>query len=210
VAAPDGWSTRDVTETVAPGELAELDVSVTPAQGPAIATLQVEVSAEGDEIGSRAVEVVAVPPGDAVTLALDAGNTTSPVLETYRRFTPQDLWDATRGYGWVGSSPQSRDRGGQLDPLRRDFVNDIPARTLRIAVPPGTHDAYVLVGDSVTSGPTYVRSGGELLGDSEALAAGEFTWLHFTLDGGSTGREVDLELASDPNEHWHLNALVMR
>jgi alpha-glucuronidase len=101
----------------------------------------------------------------------------------------------------VGDAPQSRDRGTP-DVLRRDFVNDTTARTLRIAIPADSHAVHMLVGDAtVGSCPTNVRSAGTLLAQSEQLASGEFAWLYFTVDGGSTGREVDLELSSVPDQH---------
>ena len=65
------------------------------------------------------------------------------------------------------------------------------------------------MGDTVNAHPTFVRSGGELLGQSKFLFRGEYEWVHFTLDGGAAGREVDLELSSVPGEHWHLVALAI-
>ncbi len=78
-------------------------------------------------------------------------------------------------------------------------------------MPAGGHDVFVLVGDAtVDSYPTYIRADTAPFAESGHLAGGEFTWLHFALDGGSTGREVDLELASVPDEQWHLAALLLR
>lgn len=212
VVAPDGWTVEDVTQAVAQGEVAEIALTVTPPAEPGAATLRVEVSADGYEAGDqRDLEVVTIPHGDDVALALDAGSGTSPVVDTYQRLSPGDAWDAARGYGWVGAAPQSRDRGGDLDALRRDFVNDAASRVLRVAVPAGQHDVFLLVGDPITTArPTYVRSGGSLVAESDALGTGEFAWLHFTLDGGSEGNAVDLELSGDAGEHWRLNALVVR
>jgi alpha-glucuronidase len=142
-------------------------------------------------------------------LALDSGTDTSPLLETYQRLSPSNLWDAAKGFGWVGSKPQSRDRGSRFDPLRRDFTNDTTARTLRVSVPAGPHEAFILVGDNNQCYPTYVKSGGELLAESAFLQNGVFTWIRFPLDGGAAGRDVDLELSSVPGQHWHVNAFVL-
>lgn len=153
--------------------------------------------------------MVALKPA---VLTLDAGEVASPVATGYQQLAPRHSWDpASRDYGWVGSPPQARDRGNSFGPVSRDFVNDTVARTLRIAVPPGPHDAELLVGDgSFPSASTYVRSGGELLAQSRPLGVGEFEWLTFPLNGGASGREVDLQLAGNAGQHWHLNALVMR
>lgn len=94
-----------------------------------------------------------------------------------------------------------------FDPLRRDFCNDTTARTLRVAVSASAHPAYLLVGDgAVGSEPTTVRSGGTELGRTERLASGQFHLLHFTLDGGSTGSTVDLELSAPSGAHVVNNA----
>lgn len=81
---------------------------------------------------------------------------------------------------------------------------------LRLAVPAGDHEVHVLVGDTVSSGPTHIRSGGTLLAETGAQPDGSFTWLRFELAGGAQGAEHDLELTGDDGVHWHLNALVMR
>ena len=57
-----------------------------------------------------------------MALALDAGSSPSPLVETYRRLSPADTWDAARGYGWVGTAPLSRDRGAP-DALRGRVVS---------------------------------------------------------------------------------------
>lgn len=211
VIVPDDWSATDATSTVAAGAIAEFQNSLVPDRDPLITNLRVEVAVDGGVAADRReLQVMAVPTGDAVTLALDAGTASSPVLSTYRRLSPGNVWDAQQGYGWVGTAPQSRDRN-VLDALRRDFVTDNAARKLRLAVPAGSHDVFALVGDAtVHSYPTYIHADGGLLAERGDLASGEFTWLHFTLDGDSTGRQVDLELTSVPGQQWHLAALLLR
>lgn len=206
---PDGWTSGEATASVPSGETSEVTVAVTPpAAEPTVATIGIEVRTGGQEVVDRRDERVdVVPSGDEVALALDAGSADSPLLDTYTRLAPGDAWDAQRGYGWVGTAPQSRDRGDTLDPLRRDFVNNAAAGVLRLAVPAGDHEVHVLVGDSVASGPTHIRSGGTLLAETGAQPDGSFTWLRFDLAGGT---EHDLELTGDAGAHWHLNALVIR
>ncbi|HEY8454797.1 MAG TPA: alpha-glucuronidase family glycosyl hydrolase [Actinopolymorphaceae bacterium] len=208
---PDGWSSQPANATVPAGARDQLELTVVPNDIPAITTMQVEVSASGHQVGGgrQVLNVLSVPHADTVVLALDAGQDSSPLLDGYERLSPADAWTAERGYGWVGAPPQSRDRA-VLDSLRRDFVNDTEARVLRLAIPAGPHDVSILVGDATQpSQPTYVHSEGVLLAESSPLGHGEFAWIHFTLDGGPSGREIDLELSSTPDEHWHVNALIV-
>ncbi|MGH3387422.1 MAG: alpha-glucuronidase family glycosyl hydrolase [Actinomadura sp.] len=211
VAVPAGWTAHDATATIEPGAVADLAVTVVPGGDPALATLRATIAIDGQQVGdARDLDVIAVPAGDTLALALDAGTESSPLLPGYRRLSPASSWDPATGYGWVGTSAMSRDRA-LLDDLRRDFVNDAAARVLRIAVPAGEHTVHVLVGDAnQPSAPTYLHSGGALLAQSGRLANGTFAWLDFTVDGGATGRTLDVDLTGDPAEHWHLNALLMR
>lgn len=210
---PEGWSSGTGTVGVPSRELGTLELDVTtPEVSVGFGSLTARASAGSTTVltGMDATRsVIVTPDGSRCALALDAGTASSPLLATYTRLTPADKWDAARGYGWVGTGPQSRDRGAALDALRRDFVNDTSARTLRIAVPPGQHQAHVLVGDTFDQQPMTIKSGGAALAQIGALRGGTFEWLHFGVDGGTAGREVDLEFAGIPAQHWHLNALVL-
>ncbi|HVX45434.1 MAG TPA: hypothetical protein VHC49_16195, partial [Mycobacteriales bacterium] len=85
-------------------------------------------------------------------------------------------------------------------------VNDTVPHVLRLAVPAGTHRVHALVGDAdQPSAPTTISLGSTVLAESPALGNGEFSWLEFTVDGGT----VDLTLSGDPGEHWHLAALLV-
>ncbi|WP_405659756.1 hypothetical protein OG379_05140 [Streptomyces sp. NBC_01166] len=44
---------------------------------------------------------------------------------------------------------------------------------------------------------------------SEQLDGREFTWLRVPLDGGPSGREVDLELSAKEDQTWHLSACLV-
>lgn len=212
VEVPDGWSATTTERTIPPGGTEDVEVTVTPPAEPTLAVrLTVVVDAGEDTVGGARhdVECLAAPAGDTAALALDAGSATSPVVAGYTRLAPESAWDPARGFGWVSDPPQSRDRGEPLDALRRDFVNDVVERTLRLAVPAGSSRADVLIGDSVPSQPTFIHEGETLLAESPPLGFAEFTWLHFVLDGGENGREVDLRLSSTPGQHWHLGALVL-
>ena len=210
VQVPAGWVVREATGSVPAGEIAQLEVAVVPGPNPAVLALEVEAAVNGQLTDkTRTGEILTAPPGDTAVLALDAGTETSPLQAGYKRLTASSVWSAAAGYGWIGSAPMSRDRA-VLDELRQDFVNDTAPRVLRVAVPAGEHDVLLLIGDATQpTDPTYISSAGSRLAASELLAAGAYSWLRFTLDGGSAGREVDLELSGDPTKHWHLNALVV-
>ncbi len=205
---PDGWTSAATPVAVPSRELRDVSVAVQSAGVPGTFLVGARIEAGGLDVLADPTEVLTIPAGQRCVLALDAGSASSPLLDGYLRLTPGDAWNAETGYGWIGGAPQSRDRESP-DPLLRDFVNDIPARTLRVAVPAGEHEAHLLVGDTVNAHPTFVHSGGALLGQSKFLFRGEYEWVHFTLDGGASGREVDLELSSVPGEHWHLVALAI-
>ena len=211
VGAPDGWDTGTGRIILDPGQFGDVTVRATPPAAIVdFVTLDAGADTDVDVLTGTAARVTAnvAPPGQLCLLALDAGTAATPLQSTYQLLSPTDAWSAERGYGWVGGRPQFRDRGANYDPLLRDFCNDSRPRVLRLAVPAGSHDTYLLVGDSLTLYPTYVRAEGKLLAQSERMDRGG-VWLHFTLDGGDAGREIDLELSGDPGQHWHLNALAM-
>lgn len=178
-------------------------------------TVRVEFS-DTDDCGIEKTIEFQILDG-AVSLALDSGGPNSPVLDTYERLSPEDAWDPSLGYGWVGDPPAFRDRSTP-DELRRDFTLDRsrdrnePA-TLRLAVPAGKHQVYILTGDpSFPIGNTIVSSAGEVLGQSgdDIIPEGKFKWFSFEMDGGNTGRTVDLQITGElRNGYWIINGLVM-
>lgn len=211
--APAGWSAETVHATVPAFGRTTIHVPVTAGHTPQVATVAARVTGPDGAVvhGSAATQVVSAPRGDQAPLALDAGTSSSPLLPTYRRLSPSDGWDAATGYGWVGSPPQSRDRGGP-DDLRRDIVTDTAPRTLRLAVPAGTHNVYLLVGDhGFPSDAMTVSSEGRTLTHLAApLSTDEFQWLSFPVDGGTSGRDVDLDFTADvPGAFWRFAGLVV-
>ncbi|MGH3489501.1 MAG: hypothetical protein ACRDP8_16550 [Actinopolymorphaceae bacterium] len=212
VVAPDGpWITSPAEQAIASTEFSTMKLPVLPPLEARNVTLDIELGPPGRQVlGASGRTFVVTPAARRCLLALDAGTADSPLVRDYTRLAPGSAWDVGRGFGWVGTPPQSRDRGGTFDPLRRDFVNDIPARTLRIAVPAGRHEVAVLVGDAGPDAhPTFVSVAGERVAESPYLPGGTFAWLSFTLDGGTTGREIDVEFDSLADQHWHLCALVI-
>lgn len=209
---PAGWQSGSVTRTIPAGGHADLDVPVTPPLAPTQARLTAQVSApDVATYGNSALDVVTAPPGDAVSRALDAGTSTSPVLAGYTRLSPDDTWTAGESFGWVGQVPSSRDRGFP-DDLRRDLIASRTPGTLRLAVPAGAHEAYLLVGDpGFAANPITVTSGGRTLaGTTEALPPDQYRWIHFPLDGGATGQQVDLTFSSGAaGQYWVFDSLVV-
>lgn len=212
VDVPDGWQAGASTQTVPAHGSAQITVPVTPPAAPGQATLSATASAPGvPAAGNASTDVLTAPAGDAVPLALDAGSATSDVYPGYQRLAPSDTWDAAKGYGWVAGSPDERDRGG-LDALRRDFALAKTPATLRIAVPAGVHEVYVLRGDAdFSSGDTVISEDGTVLADpGGVLPAGQFQWFHFPLDGGTSGRTADLTVSGTGGDYWRLVALTVQ
>lgn len=212
LAVPEGWTSGTTAREVPAFAKVSIPVPVTPAPSPQVATLAAVVTATGAPLHGRPeAAVVTTPRGDRVGLALDAGTATTPLLPTYRRLSPADAWDAARGYGWIGTAPQSRDRGGP-DDLRRDIVTGQVPATLRLAVPAGTHQVALLVGDaSFPADAMTVSSAGRTLAHlASPTPTGQFTWLTFPVDGGADGRTVDLDFAADnAGQYWRFAALVL-
>ncbi|MDZ5441660.1 glycoside hydrolase family 2 TIM barrel-domain containing protein [Micromonospora sp. 4G57] len=212
LAVPAGWVSGATSQAVPAFAKVTIPVSVTPAQAPQVATLAAAVTATDSPVyGRPEARAVTTPRGDQVRLALDAGTANSPLLPTYRRLSPSDGWDPARGYGWIGTPPQSRDRGGP-DSLRRDIVTDRAAATLRLDVPAGSHEVHLLVGDAgFAADPMTVSSEGRTVAHLESPSpTGEFRWLTFPIDGGPNGRTVDLTLAADnAGQYWRFAALAM-
>ena len=82
--------------------------------------------------------------------------------------------------------------------------------TLRLVVPAGKHRVALLRGDvTAATGSLVVKGDGKtLVGPGAALKAREFAWERFVLDGGATGRTVDLTLSGDAGAEWKLVALA--
>ncbi|TCC07245.1 alpha-glucuronidase family glycosyl hydrolase [Kribbella soli] len=205
-----GWQVGAASATVGAGAAATVALPVTP---PLIADhfeLAIDIAPAQMALSSRNQTFVVTPDAAQCHLALDIGTADSPLVTGYARVSPSTTWDTTRGYGWVGTAPQGRDRGSTWDALRRDFCGDYPARTLRITLPPGPVRLSALVGDGGPDcPPTIIAEGNKVLATSTDLPGGIFTWLHADLDGGPTGRTADLILDSEPDRFWHLGALVL-
>lgn len=152
---------------------------------------------------------VVVPPAARCVHALDAGPDSAPVLKDYTRLSPAGVWHEGAAFGWVGNSPAATDTG-LFDVVRRDYVRSGAPTVLRLKLPAGRCTAHLLTGDPNTfNRPLIVRVDGTETARSEQLDGREFTWLRIPLDGGSSGREVDLELSTEKDKTWHLSACVV-
>jgi alpha-glucuronidase len=218
VDAPAGWQSGSTSQTIAPQSAAAITVAVTPPLEPpegrvTMSSLAARVSAGDVPVhGQGTTQTWAAPSGDQAVLALDAGH--GPLLGSYQLLTRDDAWDPARGFGWVETRPDSRDRGAP-DLLRRDFIWSGTGRTpgtLRVALPAGQHRVFVLTGDNgFMSSDTVVFADGERVAETgELLPAGQFKWFGFELDGGAAGRTVDLRFVGEDHEqYWRVNALVV-
>lgn len=213
VEVPDGWRTEPVTRFVGSREAEKVEVALVPPVTPALATLRARprsgrVAALDASLRAEARTVV-TPPASRCVHALDAGPSSSPLLTDYTRLSPEDTWHEGADFGWVGNTPDASDTG-LLDVLRRDYVRDSEAAVLRLRLPAGRCTAHLLTGDPNTfTRPMTVRVDGVRKARSEQLEGRAFHWLRVPLDGGSAGRETDLELSSDPGQTWHLGACVV-
>ncbi|MGW7681637.1 alpha-glucuronidase family glycosyl hydrolase [Kribbella sp. NPDC054772] len=209
-AVDSSWQVGSATVAVGSAQSASVDVPVTP---PLIADhvdLAVDITPGQMALGSRHQTFVITPDPAQCHLALDVGTADSPLVPGYTRLANNTAWSEARGFGWVGTGPQPRDRGSLWDALQRDFVGDYPARTLRIRIPAGRQKLSALVGDGGPDcPPTIISEGTTVLATSPELPGGIFTWVHAELDGGAAGRTVDLILDSEPDRFWHLGALVI-
>jgi hypothetical protein len=174
------------------------------------------------QAGPDLIVIVEKPGSLLAPLALDAGTATSDVYHGFQRLSPADMWNPDKGYGWVGTPPGSHDQGS-LDALRRDLVLATTPATLRVAVPAGRHEVYLLRGNAGNdTGDTIISEGGTTLADpGDNLPAGQFQWLHFSLDGGPAGRTADLTIATpardcndpcyfgDGRNYWSVDALAI-
>lgn len=219
LATPPGWSATPIGPTA--GTNLALGASVTsrwrvtapttnpPSSGALTAKLAYRAGSVS-ATSAGATPVLTIPDPAKVKLALDGGTDTTAVRPGWQRLAPGDAWAAGRTYGWVGTAPDSRDRGGP-DDLRGDSVVHRENRTLRLTLPPGQHAVHLLVGDRYF--PTYgtvLREGTrEVLRSPDTTPTANWTWSAGTLDGGPTGRTVDVTLSGVNGEFWRVCALVV-
>ncbi|MEV6129019.1 alpha-glucuronidase family glycosyl hydrolase [Streptomyces violaceusniger] len=210
---PEGWRSEEATAYVASREGQTVKMPVVPPPTPALATLHARprsgaVPVLDSSLRSLAKAVV-VPPAARCVHALDAGPDSAPLLKDYTRLSPSSGWHEGAGFGWVGNTPDATDTG-LFDVVRRDYVRDSAPAVLRLKLPAGRCTAHLLTGDPNTLNRSLiVRVDGIEKARSEQLDGREFTWLRIPLDGGSSGREVDLELSAKEDETWHLSACVV-
>jgi hypothetical protein len=220
VEVPAGWRTETVRATLPPGIVTQVPVRITspagfPEAGPTPAAQikgRLTLTGPGRVEGKPTADVWSAPDPATLTYAYDLGPTAGQVLAGYTRFGPADFWRDGAIIGWGASpAPGTRDRAG-LDALRKDFALSIQAHTIRLRVPPGRYDVAILRGENEgTAGATIVTLDGEtLVPPGPVLPQGEFVWHRFTLDGGPTGRVVDLRVSNNANTFWRVGALVMR
>ncbi|MER7880018.1 alpha-glucuronidase family glycosyl hydrolase [Streptomyces solisilvae] len=210
---PEGWRSEEATAYVASREGETVKMPVVPPSAPALATLHARPRSGAVRVLDSSLrslaKVVVVPPAARCVHALDAGPDSAPVLTGYTRLSPAGGWHEGADFGWVGNTPDATDTG-LFDVVRRDYVRDSAPAVLRLKLPAGPCTAHLLTGDPNTFNRSLiVRVNGIEKARSEQLDGREFTWLRIPLDGGSSGRAVDLELSANERETWHLSACVV-
>ncbi|MFE7995191.1 hypothetical protein ACFU3K_42945, partial [Streptomyces shenzhenensis] len=184
----------------------ELELSVAPPLVGTVAPADFEVSPKLARLDGAIPDLVVAPDGARCRLALNAGPDGAS-MPGYTPLKPSSAWSPQAGFGWVGDRPTGRDRGGE--PLIRDMLYNDRSRVLRIAVPAGRHTAYALVGDTdATASPTRIAVDGRTVATSPRQPSGTFTWLELPLDGGASGRNLDLTFTGEGGP-WRLNALAL-
>jgi hypothetical protein len=229
---PDGWSATRTTVFLPTAAEATATVELTPPSGaPSVApTVVADVTAvvRGRESASgwpSLFQLQSVPAPEERALALDAGTASSAVSGGFDRLAPEDLWAEDRAAGWVGAAPRALDRNApgnpdrmhtdrptDVDALRRDFVYDGAARTLRLRVPAGEHVLYALTGDEIvaSTGMAVSVDGRPVARTGPTAGPRVSEWLAVPLDGGEAGRTIDVTFAKAGAEDWKLGALVLR
>ncbi|MFD7814753.1 alpha-glucuronidase family glycosyl hydrolase [Streptomyces sp. NPDC059785] len=210
---PDGWRSEETVTYVDSRGDVTVKPAVVPPPVPALATLHARPVSGAVRVLDGSVRslarTVVVPPAARCVHALDAGPGSAPVFKDYTRLSPDSTWHDGAGFGWVGNTPDATDTG-LLDVVRRDYVRDSAAAVLRLRLPVGPCTAHLLTGDPNTfTKSLIVRVDGVERARSEQLDGREFTWLRVPLDGGGSGREVDLELSAKEKETWHLSACAV-
>lgn len=211
--APKGWQSDEQTTYVDSLGDGTVKLTVVPPPEPDLVTLHARprsgsVEVLDSSLRSRAKTVV-VPPAARCVHAFDAGPDSAPVLTDYTRLSPASVWHEGADFGWVGNTPDATDTG-LFDVVRRDYVRDSAPTVLRLKLPAGPCTAHLLTGDPNTLNRVLiVKVDGVEKARSEQLDGREFTWLQVPLDGGDSGREVDLELSAKDKETWHLTACVV-
>ncbi|RMB84874.1 alpha-glucuronidase family glycosyl hydrolase [Streptomyces shenzhenensis] len=205
---PNGqWTSATATGEADGARTAELELSVAPTLAGTVAPADFEVSPKLTRLDGAIPDLVVAPDGARCRLALNAGPDGGASMPGYTPLKPSSAWSPQAGFGWVGDRPTGRDRGGE--PLIRDMLYNDRSRVLRIAVPAGRHTAYALVGDTgATASPTRIAVDGRTVATSPRQPSGTFTWLELPLDGGASGRTLDLTFTGEGGP-WRLNALAL-
>ena len=121
-------------------ETFEINLANTLLGGVADATL---IISGGPGIGT--IEDDDTPPPAFSPLYVDFGTSSSPVAVGYTRVTAADAWDGTLGWQAGATNLLELDRAIGSD-LYRDF-NYLESGTFSVAVPDGTYDVTVTLGD---------------------------------------------------------------
>ncbi|GAA2286890.1 hypothetical protein GCM10010415_67130 [Streptomyces atrovirens] len=159
------------------------------------------VNGAGESAPSRKLRITTRVPDQRY----DFGPAGSPVYEGFTEVTPQTLHTAERGYGFTDTTGMiSRDRGGTMDALQRDFVALFGGQyEFSADVPDGVYAVTAHVGDLLGSARTNLSIEGQ---DRGGLAGSrsvvEHTFADVVVNDGRLGIVVSGQTA-------HLNGLEL-
>jgi hypothetical protein len=216
---PAGWTMRTVDVVVDPGRTTAVRIPFTSPEPGAVTGPLIEgrVSAyattrQGARIsGTPGATTYLMPSTQRTVFALDAGSPTSPLQPRYQRLDPTVQYAETTGFGWVNTTGlEFRDRGAP-DGLLGDMVTSQGPATLRLRIPAGSHTVSVLRGDAqFAAQPLVVTVDGQRVVDGGVqLATNRWGWDQFTVDGGTSGRTVDVTFSIDIAQYWRVNAIMV-
>jgi hypothetical protein len=208
-----------VTAAAKKGETVRVKVPVTPPAGGVTTGPIVEADITAAATGAGGVSVgghpsahtYLVPSTADAVYTLDAGTAASPLLDGFQRLDPALGYSEDTGFGWSANAAlESRDRGGP-DTLRRDMVTSRQPATLRMRVPAGEHTVSLLRGDLQFAAQSLVVTvdGQRVVDGGVKLAANQWGWDQFVVDGGTAGRTVELTFSVDAAEFWRVNAIIV-
>ncbi len=216
---PAGWTMRTVDVVVEPGRTTAVRIPFTSPEPGAVTGPLIEGrltayanTRQGARIsGTPAATTYLMPSTQRTVFALDAGSPTSPLQSRYQRLDPTVRYSEETGFGWVNTTGlEFRDRGAP-DGLRGDMVTSQGPATLRLRIPAGSHTVSLLRGDAqFAAQPVVVTVDGQrVVNGGVQLATNRWGWDQFTVDGGASGRTVDVTFSIDIAQYWRVNAIMV-
>ena len=206
-----GWTSDSVVPELNPLESADIHLSITPAIEPYLGAVSLSHDpATLDTVGFDTQLVMVTPVATSCSLALDIGATPDGVVSSYTSIQASDQWTDSANAGWIGKPPIDRWLGHSWGALQNHFATGNAPHTLRLRLPAGKQRTWALIGGQGTgTQPVRLSLGNQTLAETEYLEESAFQWVPFMLDGGTSGKILDLTIQGDDGRQWRLCALVV-